>query len=91
MVLERMCGEHFGLDDEDGSESYRRACVVLACSPSTDAAPLEAGGTVCQVAAEAIALDVLSIARARGWYTPAADEDPSNDKLPYFATLTRAT
>ncbi len=62
--------------------TFSDAYVVLACSPSEG---LLDGGTAIadarNVAAEAMTLDVLRIARRRGWYEPDPSEEPSREQL----------
>ncbi len=70
--LELHAGERFGLSlDEDGDNSM--AHLILAVSPNVDR--IDPGSAPCGHAAEAVALDVLALAAARGWYTPARDEE----------------
>lgn len=92
-LIEAACGRHFGLgkfvEGEftlghprffEGDEAA--AYLVLALSPHApfmDTAPIHPG----LVARDAAAWDVIAVARARGYYVPAADEqkDPAQEVL----------
>jgi hypothetical protein len=69
--------EYYGHCEE---KPARRAAWVLMHSPSTPDS-LDDGQTLIQMATGAGARDLLRIARQRGWYTPTADESPSNKDL----------
>jgi hypothetical protein len=77
--LENLCEERFRLDvDRYGEEAYLNAYLIRCVSPSEgqtfDAQP------VAGQAAVAVSRDVLAAARARGFYAPAEDEDPTLDE-----------
>ncbi len=83
--LEDLCEQHFGLDvdapetDAAAQEVFRRAYLIRSVSPS-DALLTEDAQPIAGQATIAVAGDVLAIARARGWYEPTVDEDPSLEK-----------
>jgi hypothetical protein len=67
---------------EKYAQGFPHAYLILACSPSEE---IIDGG--CQLAdaqsaaGEALFLDVLRIARSRGWYTVTPGEEPTNEEL----------
>jgi hypothetical protein len=65
--LERLCAAHFGFEGDEA-----RAHLILAASPH--AAATGEWMRPCNHAKEAVAWDVIEIARERGWYTPPKDE-----------------
>jgi hypothetical protein len=75
--VEDACSKHFGLGsfesgwDDDNNGTAR---MILAVSPHTEVTG--EGGEVhpCDHAREAVAWDLIALARERGWYTPTADE-----------------
>lgn len=71
--LEALCMEHFGLRVVDPAT----ADMILAVSPSAGQASDPNQEVSSFNASYACAWDVLAVARARGWYTPAADEEPA--------------
>jgi hypothetical protein len=76
--LERRCGNYFGLpDDPDSWEAgvgNESAWMILAVSPHA-ASTGDGGAYAVDHAREAVAWDVVAIARERGWYVPAEDEN----------------
>lgn len=81
-ALEEACVRHFGLRveetiHEDGDASYEgdsgTAHAILSASPHADSTG-EGAVHPCDHAKEAVAWDVIAIARERGWYTPTPDE-----------------
>jgi hypothetical protein len=85
--LEDLCAAHFGIevDHVDGYRVERdpaTAALILATSPSAEATYDDGQGLPSSHAKQAISWDVLVIARARGWYTPAEDEEPRVEVRP---------
>jgi hypothetical protein len=83
--LERLCEAHFGLEvterrKKDGGAwidgDTTRARLILAVSPRADATGEGSDVHPCDHAREAVAWDVIAVARERGWYTSTDDEDP---------------
>ncbi len=76
--IEDAAARHFNLgagEDEWDRADTGTARLILAASPHADAT----GDGACYPgdhAREAVAWDLLAIGRARGWYTPTADECP---------------
>ncbi len=76
--IEDAAARHFNLgagEDEWDRADSGTARMILAASPHADAT----GDGACYPgdhAREAVAWDLLAIARARGWYTPTKDECP---------------
>jgi hypothetical protein len=76
------CAKHFGLiwsACEDGDTATAR--MILAASPHAPVAGVGSDVHPCDHATEAVAWDVIAIARERGWYTPPGGEcsDPLLD------------
>ena len=84
-TVERLAAAHFGIElvctpDPAGecellSGDEPTAHLILAVSPHA-ASTGEAAVHVCAHAMEAVAWDVVSLARERGWYVPEAGEYP---------------
>lgn len=75
-ALRYLCGRHFAMKDMAWEEMH----AVLAVSPSAE----EVDDAWCEPwhhLREAVAYDVIRIARARGWYAPASDEEPADDRV----------
>jgi hypothetical protein len=74
--VEDACSRYFGLGTDGDWEAAAggTAHMLLVASPRADVTG--EGGDVhpCDHAGEAVAWDVIAIARERGWYTPTADE-----------------
>lgn len=73
---EDACGRHFGLGTQDEWEEgvgTGTARMILVASPHTEATGYGADYP-CDHAREAVAWDVIVIARERGWYVPTEDE-----------------
>ncbi len=67
--------------EERMASTFPDAYLVLACSPSEDKIEDAALTDAKNAAAECVGNDVLRIARARGWYRPTPDEEPSDEEL----------
>jgi hypothetical protein len=74
--LRLACRRRFDLDRLNNAE----ACLLLAASPSCELT-MDDWQNPADHAMEAIACDVLRIARARGWSAPMPDEWPSAAEL----------
>lgn len=66
--LQELVKARFGLT----TAGSRRAYALLAVAANTERADSDAADFG---ASEAVALDLLALARSRGWYTPTADEE----------------
>lgn len=80
-ILDDACAEFFGLDEaaqeRDFGAAFRRASLLRSVSPGdehTEDAQPNIGQAVI-----AVSLDVIAIARARGWYEPTPDECPPQE------------
>lgn len=63
-----------------GTDAF--AHVLIACSPSVQLIDAdEIFGAARRVAAQCVALDLLRIARRRGWYVTRPGEEPSDEQL----------